>query len=241
MGKRIIARRSGRGTPTYSAHSFRWGPAPTHRAYDDKERSGVITGVITNMHKYTGYLSPVAEIQYEDKSTTFMFAPLGVKVRDTIQSGALAPPQTGNTLPLGKIPEGMPVYNIELNAADGGKLVRAPGTSARIIASSPEKVTVLLPSKKQKELNPACRATIGTIAGAGRRDKPFVTAGARHHLMRSRGKLYPHTSGVAMNAVDHPFGSGRGRHIGKSKTPSRFAPAGAKVGLIGARRTGRKR
>ena len=59
--------------------------------------------------------------------------------------------------------------------------------------------------------------------------------------MHARGKLYPRTSGVAMNAVDHPFGSGRGRHIGKAKTPPRGAPAGRNVGSIRARRTGRAR
>ena len=59
--------------------------------------------------------------------------------------------------------------------------------------------------------------------------------------MKSFGKLYPRTSGVAMNAVDHPFGSGRGRHIGKPLTPPRFAPPGRNVGLLHAKRTGRKK
>jgi len=59
--------------------------------------------------------------------------------------------------------------------------------------------------------------------------------------MRAKGKLYPRTSGVAMNAVDHPFGSGRGRHIGKPKTAPRHAPPGRNVGLIKARRTGKKK
>lgn len=241
MGKRIIARRRGKGSPTYSAHSFRWGPSPVHRPYDDTERSGSVKGVVASIKKHSGYLAPVAEVYYDDKLTSYMLAPLGIKTKDIVYSGAQAPVQTGCTLPLSKIPEGLPVYNLELSPADGGKMVRSPGTAAYIIASTPEKVTVLLPSKKQREFNPLCRATIGTIAGAGRKDKPFVKAGARHHLMRARGKLYPHTSGVAMNAVDHPFGSGRGRHIGKAKTPSQYAPPGAKVGLIGAHRTGRKR
>ena len=53
--------------------------------------------------------------------------------------------------------------------------------------------------------------------GGGRKEKPLVKAGKAWHLMHAKGKLYPKTSGVAMNAVDHPFGSGRGRHVGKSK------------------------
>jgi large subunit ribosomal protein L2 len=59
--------------------------------------------------------------------------------------------------------------------------------------------------------------------------------------MKAHNKLYPITSGVAMNAVDHPFGSGRGRHVGKPKTAPKNAPPGRNVGMIGARRTGRKR
>jgi len=99
----------------------------------------------------------------------------------------------------------------------------------------------VLPSKKQKSFLPECRATIGIISGSGKKEKPFVKAGTRHHLMRAKGKLYPRTSGVAMNAVDHPFGSGRGRHIGKSQIAPRFAPPGRKVGMIRARRTGRRK
>ena len=98
-----------------------------------------------------------------------------------------------------------------------------------------------MPSKQQKTFLPNCRATIGVLAGSGRVDKPFVKAGKKFHAMKAKNKLYPKTSGVAMNAVDHPFGSGRGRHIGKPKTPPRNAPAGRNVGLIRAKRTGRKR
>ena len=69
----------------------------------------------------------------------------------------------------------------------------------------------------------------------------MLKAGKHYHAMKARNKLYPVTSGVAMNAVDHPFGSGRGRHVGKPKTPPKNAPPGRNVGLIRARRTGRKR
>ena len=67
-----------------------------------------------------------------------------------------------------------------------------------------------------------------------------MKAGKAHHKMKAKGKLYPRTSGVAMNAVDHPFGSGRGRHVGKPKTPPRFAPPGRNVGILNGKRTGKK-
>ena len=133
------------------------------------------------------------------------------------------------------------INNIELIPGDGGRFARASGTFARIVGKTEEGVMVILPSKKQVTLNPGCKATIGVISGGGRREKPFVKAGKKWHAMRARGRLYPETSAVAMNAVDHPFGSGRGRHIGKPKTPKRNAPPGRKVGQVSARRTGMKR
>ena len=98
-----------------------------------------------------------------------------------------------------------------------------------------------MPSKKEKEFNANCRATIGVVAGGGRLEKPFLKAGKKWHAKRARGKLYPVTSAVAMNAVEHPFGSGRGRHMGKPNVAPRHAPPGRKVGLVRPRRTGRKR
>jgi large subunit ribosomal protein L2 len=97
-----------------------------------------------------------------------------------------------------------------------------------------------LPSKKKKSLHPTCRVTIGVPAGEGRNEKPWIKAGRKWHAMHRRGKLYPRTSGVAMNAYDHPFGSGYSG-LGKHKSVSRHAPPGRKVGSISPRRTGKKR
>ena len=82
---------------------------------------------------------------------------------------------------------------------------------------------------------------IGIVAAGGKNEKPFVKAGHKFYTMRARNRLWPKTSGVAMNSVDHPFGSGRGRHIGKSKVAPRNAPPGRKVGPIRPRRLGIKK
>ena len=79
------------------------------------------------------------------------------------------------------------------------------------------------------------------VAGGLRNTKPFLKAGNKFHYVKSKAKKWPVVRGVAMNAVDHPFGSGRGRHVGKPKTPPRNAPPGRNVGLIKARRTGKKK
>ena len=94
-----------------------------------------------------------------------------------------------------------------------------------------------LPSKRNKQVNSMCRATVGVVAGAGRTEKPFLKAGAKHHLMKANGHLYPRTRGIAMIAACHPFGSSKkgGRKV---TTVSRNAPPGQKVGLIAARSAG---
>jgi len=97
-----------------------------------------------------------------------------------------------------------------------------------------------MPNKNEITFSGDCRATIGTIAGSGRVLKPFVKAGRMFYKMKARNKLWPRTSAVKMNAVDHPFGSGRGKRI-KSKIAKRNAPAGARVGHIRPSRTGRKK
>lgn len=99
------------------------------------------------------------------------------------------------------------------------------------------KVLVAMPNKKEIIFSGDCRASIGVIAGDGRILKPFIKAGRKMHRMKSRNKLWPRTSAVKMNAIDHPFGSGRGKRI-KPKIAKRNAPPGARVGHLRPRRTG---
>jgi len=241
MGKRIITQRRGKGSFTYKCFSHRYKGEIKHRIYDEIEKTSMISGKIVDFLHCPGHSAPLAKIKYENGDEILTSAPLGLRVNDIVISGAKAPVKIGNTLPLRSIPEGTDVYNIESNPGDGGKFVKTSGVFATIIAQMGDKTIVRLPSKKQREFPADCRATIGVICGGGRLEKPFLKAGKRHWAMRARSKLYPRTSGVAMNAVDHPFGSGRGRHVGKPKTPPVGAPPGRNVGAIRARRTGRKR
>ena len=95
-----------------------------------------------------------------------------------------------------------------------------------------------MPSKEFKKFHPRCLATVGKAAGWGRRDKRFIKAGQMYHAKRARNKLYPRTSASAMNPVDHPFGGKTSP--GQSKSTSRHAPPGAKVGSVASRRTGKR-
>ena len=235
MGKRIISQARGAGGPTYRAPSFRYKGRASHKTLSQEQISGKIIDFISCQ----GHSAPLAQVLYTDGETCLMIAPTGVKVGDTVtQGGEVA---TGNTLTLENIPEGTFIYNIEQQAGDGGKFCRASGTTARVLTKVGNQVTIQLPSKKQKTFHSSCRATIGSIAGAGRLEKPFLKAGHLYHAMRAKNKLYPSVSGAKMNAVDHPFGNSRSSRKSKAVPISRNAPPGRKVGMVGARRTGRKR
>lgn len=240
MGKNLIQQRRGRGTFTYRAPSFRYVTAVKHRTYDDIEKSNVIKGKVIDLVHCPGHSAPLAKIRYDNNEINYIFAPEKIKVGDAIESGAKAIINLGCTLPLKNITEGTSIYNIESIPGDGGKFCRVAGSFVKLVSFMDNYAVIKMPSKKQKKIHIDCRATVGIIAGSGRKDKPWVKAGKKHHAMRARGKLYPRTSAVAMNAVDHPYGCGRGRRHAKIKPASRHAPPGRKVGKVASRRTGRR-
>ena len=157
----------------------------------------------------------------------------------TIDISPNAEVSTGNILPLSKIPEGYPVYFIESVYKDGGKFCRSSGSFAIVKSHEKDYAFLEFPSKKIKKLKGNCRAIVGKPAGFARNTKPFLKAGTKWKVMKSKGKLYPRTSGSKMNPVDHPFG-GKTKP-GKSTSVSKNAPPGQKVGSIAPRRTGKKK
>lgn len=241
MGKNLIQQRRGRGTLRFNAPSFNYIGKVKYRKYDDKEQD-VVKGKIIDIVNCAGHSAPLLKVQFDTKEDCLFIAPENVAVNDLIESGTKAQPKNGNILPLKNIPEGSFIYNLELMPGDGGKLIRTAGSSARIISRlETGEIIVKLPSKKNITLNGDCRATLGIIAGGGRKEKPFVKAGNKRFSYRAKNRFYPIVSGVSMNPINHPFGCGRGRHKGRKTIPRRGAPPGAKVGLIRARRTGHQR
>ncbi|WP_340101255.1 50S ribosomal protein L2 [Salinibaculum salinum] len=236
MGRRIQGQRRGRGTPTFRAPSHRYKSDLQHRNVEDGD---VVSGTVVDIEHDPARSAPVAAVEFEDGDHRLVLAPEGVGVGDTIQVGVSSAIEPGNTLPLAEIPEGVPVCNVESNQGDGGKFARASGVNATLMAHDRNVAVVQLPSGDVVRLDPQCRATIGVVAGGGRTEKPMVKAGNKYHKMKSRGSKYPTVRGVAMNAVDHPFGGGGRQHPGKPKSISRNAPPGRKVGDIASRRTGR--
>jgi len=227
MGKRIIQRARGKGGPPYRSPSHRF---PGKISYKFKKAK-----VIDIIHD-SSRDAPLAKLKTDGKEKLIIAAE-GLKVGDNLDMEGKA--EIGNVLPLHKVPKGSFIFAVETYPGSGPKLCCSAGTKAFIVSSESGKVIVQMPSKEFKSLNPKCLATVGVAAGGGRGEKPFVKAGQKFHLMHARNKLWPRTSGVKMNPVDHPFG-GKTKP-GISMTISRHAPPGAKVGSISARRTGRKK
>ncbi len=241
MGKRLISQRRGRGTPTYKSASHRFKGKIQYRYYDQLEKEDSLKGIVVDILHDPGRSAPVAMVKFENGEKRLILAPESIQINDDIACGISASISPGNTLPLGEIPEGTPLYNIENNPGDGGRFVRSSGTHASLITHDVDKAVLELPSGELKAFNPNCRATVGVVAGGGRREKPFLKAGNRYHALKAKGKKCVTVRGVAMNAVDHPHGGGNRKHPGKPTTVSRDTPPGRKVGSIAARRTGKRR
>jgi large subunit ribosomal protein L2 len=237
MGKRILQRRRGKaGIQFRSPSKGKISPVRYPRLGVEQEGAAVVTAILDER----GRSAPLAQVRLPGNRYTYLPAVAGVAVGSQVSIGGreLA---DGNVMALSSVPEGTRVCNVELRPGDGGKLVRASGTSAVLFSKANGKAILKLPSGKNIMVNEGCRATVGEVAGGGRGEKPFLTAGARHHAMRAAGRVYPRMRGIAMAVVYHPFGGGRHQHPGKSTSTSRNAPPGRKVGLIAPRKTGRKR
>lgn len=236
MGKRTRAQRIGRGSPTYRARSSK---TKNRLELPPTPEEGTKAKVVDILHEQARS-TPIARIRYPEGEERLILAPEGIKVGDEVECGISAPIEPGNTLTLAEIPEGTPIHNIESKPGEGGEFARASGTNATLVTHDVGQAIVQMPSGEIRSFNPKCRATVGIVAGGGRKEKPFVKAGKREKLKKATGKVYPRVSGVAMNAVDHPFGSGRGRHVGRPRTVRRDAPPGQKIGLLSAKRTGKR-
>lgn len=242
MGKRIRVQRRGRGGSTFKALTHkRVAPAQyplTLTPKDFFEKS--IQGVVEEFVHDPGRGAPLALIRFVNGEKCYTVVPEGISIGQQIQFGGKAPIEVGNILPLGKIPEGTMICNIELRPGDGGRIAKSSGTYAIVVGHTAQGSIVKLPSGKTKYVSDYCRATIGVVSGAGRTEKPFLKAGAKFHLMRARGRKYPRTRGRAMVAAVHPYGSSK-RSARKVTTTSHGAPPGQKVGLIASRGAGRKK
>ncbi|KAJ1993908.1 60S ribosomal protein L2 [Dimargaris cristalligena] len=244
MGRVIRAQRKGKGSIFKAVTRLRKGAAKL-RSLDFAERNGYIRGVVKEIIHDPGRGAPLAKVQFRNmyrfqRDTETFIATEGMHTGQFVYCGQKANLTIGNVLPVGTLPEGTIICNIEEKPGDRGSLARTSGNYATVIGHNPDdnKTRIKLPSGSKKVLNSKCRATIGIIAGGGRIDKPLLKAGRAFHKYRVKRNSWPKTRGVAMNPVDHPHGGGNHQHIGHASTVARNLCAGQKVGLIAARRTG---
>eukprot|EP00741_Cyanophora_paradoxa_P017429 tig00020965_g16838.t1 len=247
MGRVVRGQRKGAGS-IFTAHVHRRVGAAKFRHIDFAERNGYIKGIVKEIIHDPGRGAPLAVVQfrspYKYKLVKEKFiAAEGLHSGQFIYCGKKATLSVGNVLPVGLMPEGTIICNVEAKVGDRGTLGRASGDYATIIAHNPDEgiTRVKLPSGSKKVIPSGCRAMVGLVAGGGRIDKPMLKAGRAHYKYRAKRNAWPRVRGVAMNPVDHPHGGGNHQHIGHPSTVRRDTSAGAKVGLIAARRTGRLR
>lgn len=233
MGKQLITQRRGRGFGRYRS--------PRHLRFTDAKHPKMkedVQGTILELKHEAGRIAPVARIEY-GKQEHWMIAPDGASVGQKVTFGRRGEIVAGNTMPLGDMPEGTVIFNIELQPGDGGKLARTAGNSATVVSHGVRTV-VLLPSGQFKELDNKCLATVGMISGGGHKEKPFAKSGKKFHAYRGKAKAYFKVKGVAMNPVNHPHGGGGHPHVGTQSSVGRNTPPGRKVGRLAPKRRPKK-
>ena len=151
----------------------------------------------------------IALVAYADGEKRYILAPNKLKVGDTIVSGENAAPDTGNAIPMKKMPLGTIIHNIEMVPGKGAQLCRSAGTSGQLVAKKDKYVTVKLPSGEVRMVLGNCMATVGTTSNPDH----FNTSKGKAGRSRWLG-IRPTTRGVAKNPVDHPMGGGEGKASG---------------------------
>lgn len=190
-----------------------------YRIIDFQRNKYNIAGIVSSIEYDPNRNARIALIHYIDGEKRYILYPKNLTIGDTIISGPGVALQIGNVLPLKEIPLGTSVHNIELIANRGGQIVRAAGTSAKILAKEGNYVTLRLPSKEIRLIRKECLATIGEV---GNNDSFLIQSGKAGRT-RWLGKR-PTVRGSVMNPCDHPHGGGEGRTpIGRTRP---FTPWG---------------
>ena len=190
-----------------------------YRMVDFKRNKDNIPAKVVGIEYDPNITANIALIVYADGAKSYILAPVGLKVGDTVMSGVEAEVRVGNTLPMRAIPIGANIHNIEMKPGKGGQLVRSAGNVAQLMAKEGKYATVKLPSGEMRMLPLDCRATIGQVGNIDHELVHIGKAGRKRHM-----GIRPTVRGSVMNPNDHPHGGGEGRApIGR---PSPMTPWG---------------
>jgi len=177
-----------------------------YRILDFKRDKAGVPARVSSIEYDPNRSARIALLTYADGEKRYIIAPLGLMVGNTVMSGPGADIRPGHALPLGAIPVGTAVHNIELQAGGGGQLVRSAGTSAQVMAKEGKYVHLRLPSGEVRLIHDQCQATIGQVGNVEHGSIKLGKAGRKRWLGR-RG----HVRGSAMSPEAHPHGGGEGR------------------------------
>ena len=193
-----------------------------YRIIDFKRNKDNIPGKVATIEYDPNRSANIALINYVDGEKRYILAPKGLEVGMEIISGEEADIKVGNALPMGNMPEGTVIHNIEMQPGKGGQIARSAGVSAQILGKEGKYVTVRLASGEVRKLLSVCRATVGVV---GNEDHGLVNYG-KAGRMRWKG-VRPTVRGSVMNPIDHPHGGGEGRTPVGRKSP--MTPWGKKA------------
>ena len=180
-----------------------------YRIIDFKRRRDGIPAKVMTIEYDPFRSARIALLYYADGVKTYIVAPDGLQVGQTVMSGENAAPEVGKALPLANIPVGTVIHNIELRPGQGAKLVRAAGVFAQLTSREGTYAVIKMPSGETRRILSACKATIGSVGNSDHALEKSGKAGRSRWLGRR-----PHNRGVVMNPVDHPMGGGEGRASG---------------------------
>lgn len=180
-----------------------------YRVIDFRRNKDGVEALVASIQYDPNRSARIALLHYVDGEKRYIIAPNGLKQGDRVLSGADAPPNVGNCLPLKNVPVGMTVHNVELQPGRGGQICRSAGTSATLAAREGTWAQIVLPSGEIRRIPSTCRATIGTTGNSDHMNIVLGKAGRKRWMGRR-----PHVRGTAMNPVDHPHGGGEGRTKG---------------------------
>jgi len=202
------------------------GHKKTYRKVDFKRRKFDMPARVERIEYDPNRTGFIALVKYEDGEIAYILAPQRLAQGDTIVSGEYVDVKPGNAMPMGNMPIGTIVHNIELKVGKGGQLARSAGTYAQIVGRDQEYVTLRLNSGEQRLVHGRCMAAVGAVSNPDRMNTSIGKAGRKRWMGRR-----PHNRGVSMNPVDHPHGGGEGRTSGGRHpvTPWGFPTKGKKT------------
>ena len=177
-----------------------------YRIIDFKRNKVDMTATVLTLEYDPNRSAHIALVQYEDGEKRYIIAPVGLKVGDTIESGANADIKPGNALPLSSIPTGTFIHNVELYPGKGAQLARSAGVMAQLMGKESNMALVRLPSGEMRYVPLNCMATVGQVGNVEYANVQIGKAGRKRHM-----GWRPTVRGSVMNPCDHPHGGGEGR------------------------------